>query len=491
MISALFLLPHPEARAQEPSFSEACGTSIPANLAPVLYQRAQNWHASEFRASSAHYEIPVVNHIVRASGGSGGLALNDLAATIDSANVLLAQINVSIFECQPVDFIDNSYYYSYMKTEQRINSLRHEHIVDDAVNIYWVPQSSGFPYCGISSFPGDSVQGLIIRNECSGAGVNNQVLVHEIGHYFDLLHTHETAFGIECPSEVNCDSTGDLLCDTPADPNLLGHVSPPPDCAYDNFAVYGEDCDSTPYSPPVDNIMSYSNGECAVVLTPDQIAKFRFALQALRPELAVIQLNEPTCEQTPAGLGVFVQVGTAVGVTFAHVVAEGETCVSTAVAPPAPPPGYQFVASVPPAYYDISTSAGYDDSIEICFSYDADDLGDIPESNLAVFTFDDGVWEDITTSRDELNNLICGKTDHLSPFGVAYPDYVCGDTDGNKIISISDAVYLVNYIFGGGQPPAPLIAADADCDGSIIITDAVYLINFIFSGGPVPCANCP
>ncbi len=69
--------------------------------------------------------------------------------------------------------------------------------------------------------------------------------------------------------------------------------------------------------------------------------------------------------------------------------------------------------------------------------------------------------------------------------------YVCGDADGNGIITISDAVYLISYIFGGGPAPVPVLAGDADCNGIITISDAVYLINYIFGGGPAPCANCP
>ncbi len=69
--------------------------------------------------------------------------------------------------------------------------------------------------------------------------------------------------------------------------------------------------------------------------------------------------------------------------------------------------------------------------------------------------------------------------------------YLCGDADANGIVNISDAVYLITFIFGGGAPPAPLLAGDADCNGFITISDAVYLISFIFAGGPAPCANCP
>ncbi len=71
------------------------------------------------------------------------------------------------------------------------------------------------------------------------------------------------------------------------------------------------------------------------------------------------------------------------------------------------------------------------------------------------------------------------------------PPYLCGDADGSDNVTISDAVYLINYIFSGGPAPDPLLAGDADCSSSVTISDAVALINYIFSGGSAPCAACP
>jgi hypothetical protein len=66
-----------------------------------------------------------------------------------------------------------------------------------------------------------------------------------------------------------------------------------------------------------------------------------------------------------------------------------------------------------------------------------------------------------------------------------------GDADNDGLITISDAAYLVSYIFGGGPAPKPsLSAGDADCNGFVDISDAVYLINYIFGSGPAPCAGC-
>lgn len=70
------------------------------------------------------------------------------------------------------------------------------------------------------------------------------------------------------------------------------------------------------------------------------------------------------------------------------------------------------------------------------------------------------------------------------------PSYTPGDADGNDIITISDAVALINYIFSGGPAPAPLAAGDSDCNSIVTIADAVFLINYIFAGGSPPVL-CP
>lgn len=75
-------------------------------------------------------------------------------------------------------------------------------------------------------------------------------------------------------------------------------------------------------------------------------------------------------------------------------------------------------------------------------------------------------------------------------FDCAVP-YICGDADCNEIVNISDAVYLIEYIFGGGPAPDPLESGEVDCNALVNISDAVYLVQYIFGGGPEPCAECP
>lgn len=101
-------------------------------------------------------------------------------------------------------------------------------------------------------------------------------------------------------------------------------------------------------------------------------------------------------------------------------------------------------------------------------------------------------------SREETNEEyrpyleICYESEEIC-------DCMPGDADGNAIINISDAVYLIAFIFAPPSPPPtpyPLCSGDADCNCIVNISDVVYLISFIFGGGPAPCscqqwlANC-
>jgi hypothetical protein len=64
--------------------------------------------------------------------------------------------------------------------------------------------------------------------------------------------------------------------------------------------------------------------------------------------------------------------------------------------------------------------------------------------------------------------------------------YLTGDANNDGSINVSDAVYIINYVFIGGTPPLPFASGDANCDGSVNVSDAVYIINYVFVGGYAP-----
>ncbi len=79
------------------------------------------------------------------------------------------------------------------------------------------------------------------------------------------------------------------------------------------------------------------------------------------------------------------------------------------------------------------------------------------------------------------------NSDSCSYFWTWTYDFKCGDANSDGFVNISDAVYIINYIFAGGNPPNPMAAGEANCDGSVNVSDAVWIINFIFTGGNPPC----
>jgi hypothetical protein len=68
---------------------------------------------------------------------------------------------------------------------------------------------------------------------------------------------------------------------------------------------------------------------------------------------------------------------------------------------------------------------------------------------------------------------------------------ICGDVNGDLVVSIADMTFMADYLFSGGRDPVSQEAADVNCDGSVNIMDLTYLIKYLFDGGPAPCADCP
>jgi hypothetical protein len=66
-------------------------------------------------------------------------------------------------------------------------------------------------------------------------------------------------------------------------------------------------------------------------------------------------------------------------------------------------------------------------------------------------------------------------------------EMLCGDANNDWTVNVSDAVYVINYVFAGGPAPDPMLAGDANCDSTVNVSDAVWIINYVFTGGNDPC----
>ncbi len=139
-----------------------------------------------------------------------------------------------------------------------------------------------------------------MRND---AATNGSTLAHEMGHYFNLFHTHEIIFGEEGANGSNCRTAGDLLCDTPADPDLSRSGAMGAGCTYVGQFTDASFCGNNPYVPDTHNLMSYAPSNCRTDFTQQQLDKMNYTLTEQREELLKIgvQLTNVINSQNAGG----------------------------------------------------------------------------------------------------------------------------------------------------------------------------------------------
>ena len=69
----------------------------------------------------------------------------------------------------------------------------------------------------------------------------------------------------------------------------------------------------------------------------------------------------------------------------------------------------------------------------------------------------------------------------------------CGDANGDGVLDVSDATYILSYSYVGGPPPvcpSPYCCADMNGDGLVGIQDAIAILNYLFMGLSLPSNAC-
>jgi hypothetical protein len=170
----------------------------------------------------------------------------------------------------------------------------------------------------------------------------------------------------------------------------------------------------------------------------------------------------PSEPNTPAGNGVVVApVDTTTGtspvtLTFATVIQEGTTTLTMSSSGPTPPAGFSLGA--PPTYYELTTTAAFSGSVEVCIDYSG--VSFTNESDLKLFHFEGGTWVDVTTSLDTINDTICASVTSLSPFAIGEPVYHATiqqplNLDGSSVFNAKRGVVPAKFrLTVGGIPRA-------------------------------------
>lgn len=214
--------------------------------------------------------LPVKIHVVGANGNFGSGTSAMINSAFASVNKHFASTDIQYFLCGGVDYIDNATYYNFDISQEA--GLCDSRDVNNAINVYVVNNISytgGTNVTGYAYFPsGDKRYNRILMK---GFYLNDdKTFAHELGHFFSLYHTFQNNKDAdiakrELVGRSNCTTTGDFICDTPADPYGLAGATLN-GCTYSGAIT---DAQGTVFNPLLNNLMSYYVG-CGNVLTTSQ-----------------------------------------------------------------------------------------------------------------------------------------------------------------------------------------------------------------------------
>ncbi|WP_425391875.1 T9SS type A sorting domain-containing protein [Ekhidna sp.] len=223
---------------------------------------------------SSTTSLAIAAHVIRKDDGTGGLTETELNDAIDNLNTFYSNAGLSFF-ILTINYIDNTKYFDFVQADQ--GEMTAANNFENTINIYFansVSDGDGAYFCGYAYFPGGP-DVILMDNGCS---VNGSTLPHEVGHFFALYHTHGTSNStltdelVTRGTGANCDTAGDQLCDTAADPKLTGNVNS--SCQYTGTET---DANGDAFTPDPANIMSYSLKQCRDVFTDGQYSRMNEA----------------------------------------------------------------------------------------------------------------------------------------------------------------------------------------------------------------------
>lgn len=208
----------------------------------------------------------------------------DLNFNLDSLQASVAILN-GFFEEMGVEFtvgeVTNvpEYEYSIITHPDSTKELEVKYAREDKINLFLVDSINlqGNNCYGYTFYPTEPDRNYIFLRKDH---ILDNYLPTLMGSFFGLLFTHETLGGSEYVSGSNCATTGDYICDTYADPGLLGWVDEA--CHYQGIAT---DLEGNYYIPTVANIMSESPDQCKCIFTYEQYRRMKYYLFNLRDYL--------------------------------------------------------------------------------------------------------------------------------------------------------------------------------------------------------------
>jgi hypothetical protein len=261
--------------------------------------------------------VPMQAHIVRNDDGSGGITIENLNRGLANLNYVYQDAGIEFYWKTAPNYANNTDYVTYDDnaadgdTETGLRSLFTT--ATNAVNVYFVNaiKLGTFSAAGYAYFPNPAAtSNVVVMTYSAHTAYVNGTFAHEFGHYFNLAHTHEGTENGNAHANAenvarsgvnsNCGTKGDLLCDTQADPLYKSTEFNLATCTYTGV---GLDIFNAPYTPPVNNIMSYYPDQCGVTyFTAQQYARIAQGLTTRLSHTSYTLNGAPDIVVNPSGL---------------------------------------------------------------------------------------------------------------------------------------------------------------------------------------------
>jgi len=275
-------------------------------------QKIKNAHP--FSKSAGINYIAIKMHLFGLDNGTGYLDANSINDALAELNRQFKPINVEFyFSGTDFNYYPNTLFNNANQTSIEDAAFHTTNGVNNAMNLYVSsvvksPPPSG-PVSGGWSYITPNSQ-FYNRTWISSSQFNdNKTTIHEVGHYFGLLHTFNNStntlisarelvtrnFNESSPRfSANCRETGDYVCDTPSDPRGNGNATVT-NCSYSGTV---RDANSDLFKPDVSNYMDYNF--CAPnYFTGNQYSRMADGLLIVKNNSNNFTLTAPETLQNP------------------------------------------------------------------------------------------------------------------------------------------------------------------------------------------------
>lgn len=247
------------------NFSE-CGTGHPSSELGGAYldQVAAIQAYSAANPDFAPKQVPVNFYVFRKDDGSGyttSVDAAEIALGIDNLNNIFGPYEFEFFQCGPPTYIDNTILYEKARADLPLTDFGFSSSSVNIILVPYNPSTNGISYAEYPCFaetttlcaptiPDNYMVLTANVHENINVKLTQEIIIHEAGHIFGLLHTWHPSATYTWPvdpsqldhpyngfinggwprelvlrgtdntkdfEDENCEEAGDLVCDTPVD----------------------------------------------------------------------------------------------------------------------------------------------------------------------------------------------------------------------------------------------------------------------------------